>query len=211
MRLRFALLCVAIGAALPSIGQEAAADFFDLSPAELAASAAQIAAQLPSADAASVPEISDAQIRIGFVNFRRIMATIPQLGSIREILQREFRSQLQSLNNLQSELAKLEQQLNQQSAGNLDTEALTQQLIVKRRELARQQAAFQDDYNVRRNEELAKLQSMVLEEIVGLAKAEGFDVILNDNGVLYVSERADLTQQVIERLLKRTRQHGDED
>lgn len=153
-----------------------------------------------SLSVAEVAPLAAKEMRLGFVNFRRIMATNPQLASLRESLAREFRQQQTALELVQAELADLEQKM---TAEKDDVETLTQALIAKRREVARQQAAFQDDYNVRRNEELAKLQALVLEEIIALAKEQGFDVILNDNGVLYVSEAADLTQMVIERLLKR--------
>lgn len=64
-------------------------------------------------------------------------------------------------------------------------------MIAKRREVARQEAAFRDAHSVRRNEEMAKLQTVVADEIVRFAKEEGFDIILNDIGVVYVSEEAD--------------------
>lgn len=153
--------------------------------------------------AKSAQAMASTNMRVGFVNFRRVMSSIPQLAKLRDDLQREFRAQQQSLELLQAELSDLEQKINSNS-NNSEVDALTQQLITKRRELARQQAAFQDDYNVRRNEELAKLQNLVLEEIVALAKAQNFDVILNDNGVLFVSQDADLTQLVIERFFMRT-------
>lgn len=73
-------------------------------------------------------------------------------------------------------------------------------MIAKRRDVARRDASFRDSFSVRRNEELAKLQKMIADEIIALAKADGYDVILNDTGVFYVSERADLSAVVIERL-----------
>ena len=42
-----------------------------------------------------------------------------------------------------------------------------------------------------------------MDEIILMAKEKGFDVILNDSGVLFVSEKADLTQDVIKRLINK--------
>lgn len=146
-----------------------------------------------------IKNVKLSNLRLGFVNFRRIMSTIPQLASIRKMLDEEFKDQKNALLQAQNELDALERKA-QQSIGNADYDTLAQTLITKRREVARQDAQLRDDYSVRRNEEIAKLQNLVLEQIVGLAKEQNFDVILNDTGVIYVSEKADLTQLVIERL-----------
>ena len=70
----------------------------------------------------------------------------------------------------------------------------------RRRELSANDAKYRSRFNIRRNEEVIKLQKLVMGEIVQLAKDRGYDVILNDSGVLYVDERADLTQELIQRL-----------
>lgn len=138
-------------------------------------------------------------LRLGFVNFRRVMASIPQLGSLRAQLDAEFSQQRAALDNQSTEIEQLESQLTDMPRGDAYSE-LEKQIITKRRTFARLDASFRDAYSVRRNEELATLQQLVVDEIVGLAKDEGYDVILNDTGVIYVSPDADLTSLVIERL-----------
>ncbi len=53
---------------------------------------------------------------------------------------------------------------------------------------------------MRRNEELGKFQKEVLEVINGVAKEEGFDLIVNDGATLYVSPQVDVTKKVLGRL-----------
>lgn len=159
----------------------------------------QITSDLTTAQIVKNVKLSN--LRLGFVNFRRIMGTIPQLDTIRQSLDAEFKEQQNALLQAQNELNQLEQSV-QQATGLSNYDTLAQTLISKRREVARQDAQLRDDYSVRRNEEIAKLQNLVLEQIVGLAKEQNFDVILNDTGVIYVSENADLTQLVIDRLNK---------
>ncbi|SUO97119.1 OmpH family outer membrane protein [Suttonella ornithocola] len=162
---------------------------------------------VPATTSSLVKNVKLSNLRLGFVNFRRIMGTIPQLSAIRRNLDNEFSAQQQELLQSQKTLEALEQKV-ARHANDADYDTLTQQLIEKRREIARQDAAFRDNYSVRRNEEIAKLQSLVLDQIVSLAKEQSFDVILNDTGVLYVSEKADLTELVIERLDKLAHQDG---
>ena len=62
----------------------------------------------------------------------------------------------------------------------------------------REQAEAREDYNLRRNEELGKLQRLVRETIVEIAKEDGFDLIVEQ--AVFVSERINLTERVLERL-----------
>ena len=146
--------------------------------------------------------VDPADLRIGFVNFRRIMAAAPQREEINERLEREFGVERDALLQAQSELRSMERQLEtlQHGDGYNDYE---RQVINKRRDVARRDSDYRDNINVRRNEEMAKLQKMIGDEIINLAKEARYDIILNDIGVFYVSERADLSPQVITRLQRK--------
>ena len=134
--------------------------------------------------------VDPADLRIGFVNFRRIMAAAPQREEINERLEREFGVERDALLQAQSELRSMERQLETLQHGDSYND-YERQVINKRRDVAR------------RNEEMAKLQKMIGDEIINLAKEANYDIILNDIGVFYVSERADLSPQVITRLQRK--------
>lgn len=156
----------------------------------------------------TIKNVQLANLKLGFVNFRRIMGAIPQLNAIRQALDAEFKAQQEDLLRAQDELTEMERKIATTASSDLDYDTIEKQMIAKRRDVARKDAALRDNYSVRRNEELAKLQRKVLDQIVNLAKEQGYDVILNDNGVLYVSESADLTSLVIERLNQLSDQEG---
>ena len=146
--------------------------------------------------------VDPADLRIGFVNFRRIMAAAPQREEINERLEREFGVERDALLQAQSELRSMERQLETLQHGD-DYNDYERQVINKRRDVARRDSDYRDNINVRRNEEMAKLQKMIGDEIINLAKEARYDIILNDIGVFYVSERADLSPQVITRLQRK--------
>ena len=146
--------------------------------------------------------VDPADLRIGFVNFRRIMAAAPQREEINERLEREFGVERDALLQAQSELRSMERQLETLQHGD-NYNDYERQVINKRRDVARRDSDYRDNINVRRNEEMAKLQKMIGDEIISLAKEANYDIILNDIGVFYVSERADLSQQVITRLQRK--------
>ena len=156
----------------------------------------------PTPSAQATDTVDPADLRIGFVNFRRIMAAAPQRDEVNERLEREFGVERDALLQAQSELRDMERRLETIRHGDAYNE-LERQVINKRRDVSRRDSDYRDNINVRRNEEMAKLQKMIGDEIISLAKEANYDIILNDIGVFYVSERADLSQQVITRLQRK--------
>ena len=65
--------------------------------------------------------------------------------------------------------------------------------------MRREQDEFREDLNLRRSQELSKLQQKVTEVIQALAKAEKYDLIVSD-GVIFAGERVDITDMILERL-----------
>ena len=79
--------------------------------------------------------------------------------------------------------------------------------LKRQRELAdlsqdfqRKQRAFREDLMQRRNEELAKVVDRVNKEIDRIAKAEKYDLIVQD--AAYINPRVDITDQVLKALNK---------
>ena len=64
------------------------------------------------------------------------------------------------------------------------------------RELGRLQNEFQEDSNLRQNQEMSDLQVALLQEIQAYATAEGYDMIVGD-GVLYASGTVNITEAVL--------------
>ena len=153
----------------------------------------------PTLSAQATDTVDPADLRIGFVNFRRIMAAAPQRDEVNERLEREFGVERDALLQAQSELRDMERRLETIHHGDTYNE-LERQVINKRRDVSRRDSDYRDNINVRRNEEMAKLQKMIGDEILSHAREAGYDIILNDIGVFYVSERADLSPIIIKRL-----------
>ena len=153
----------------------------------------------PTLSAQATDTVDPADLRIGFVNFRRIMAAAPQRDEVNERLEREFGVERDALLQAQSELRDMERRLETIRHGDAYNE-LERQVINKRRDVSRRDSDYRDNINVRRNEEMAKLQKMIGDEILSHAREAGYDIILNDIGVFYVSERADLSPIIIKRL-----------
>jgi outer membrane protein len=73
------------------------------------------------------------------------------------------------------------------------------------RDIQRKRNDIQELVNIRRNEELAKLQKIVNQGIKAIGKKEGFDLILYE-GIAYTNNSLDVTQKVLDYLREEDKQ-----
>lgn len=149
-------------------------------------------------------------LKVGFVNAVRITAEAPQAEAARTALEREFAERDQELVALQRETSRLEEQLQRDAAVMSESEQreLERRLLSGQRELRRVQEEFREDFNIRRNEELSRLQQHIVQTIDAYAEEQGFDLIVSD-GVVFASEQIDITSRILERLAEQHRSRGD--
>ncbi len=139
--------------------------------------------------------------RIAFVNTPQVLEQAPQAGAVRNTLQSEFSPRDAALSAEQKKVKDLEDKLARDGAVMSDEarRKLEREILSQKREIKRARDEFTEDFNIRRNDELAKMQREIALSIVSLAKERGYDLIL-ENGVIYASDRVDITKDVIKRL-----------
>jgi outer membrane protein len=145
--------------------------------------------------------VSAQQVKIGFVNYGRLIGESPQAAIAEEALREEFAPRQREGVALQTELQQKQEQIQRDLdvMGPEERRNAERDLRKNERELARQQQEFSEDFNLRRNESLRKVQSEVLREVQAFVAAEGFDLVVSD-GVLYSSPAIDITEQVLAEL-----------
>ncbi len=145
--------------------------------------------------------VSAQQVKIGFVNYGRLIGESPQAAIAEEALREEFAPRQREGVALQTELQQKQDQIQRDLdvMGPEERRNAERDLRKNERELARQQQEFSEDFNLRRNESLRKVQSEVLREVQAFVAAEGFDLVVSD-GVLYSSPAIDITEQVLAEL-----------
>lgn len=150
------------------------------------------------------PVASHAQeLKVGFVNASQLLEKAPQADAARTNLEKEFSPRDKRLVAEQKDLRLLEEKLTRDGAIMSDTERskLERDILSGKRDLKRARDEFREDLSIRRNEELAKLQKLIVETIRLLAKEGEYDLVVTD-GVLYASDRIDITTLVLEKLKK---------
>lgn len=150
-----------------------------------------------------------ANVKVGFVDVSRVLDQSPQAEEARQRIQAEFAPIDQEILRMQREVRALEEQLVRDGAimANSERMRLEREVLSRKRDLRRNQEEFREDLNLRRNQELQKLQRQVVLTIRAMAKSEDYDLVISD-GVLFASERVDITRMVLERLIEEHRRQG---
>lgn len=142
-------------------------------------------------------------VQVGVVNIAMLLEKAPQAQTAGANLEKEFATQ-------QTELAKIGKKIEQEQA-NLQKNSMAMsesQVAAKEREIAmlardlqRKRDDVQELINIRRNEELNKLQNVVNQAIRQVGETGGYDLILYE-GIAYSNKKVDLTDKVLEQLKK---------
>ena len=145
-----------------------------------------------------------ADLKIGYVNAVKVIEEAPQGEAALKKLEAEFSPRDKKIIEMQNRIKQLEQELEKSALvlKEADRRAKEHEVVVLKRDVRRLSQEFREDYNLRRNEELASLQKVVYKAIVELAKQESFDLILHE-GVIYAGTKIDITEKVLKKLGKK--------
>lgn len=145
--------------------------------------------------------VSFADLKVGFVNITAVLEKAPQAEKAKKRLEQAFSPRDKQLVAQQKEIQTLQEKLTKDASVMSESERanLERDISNKARDAKRAQQEFSEDFNVRRNEELGKLQRRIVEAIRGIAKEQGYDLLLTD-GVIYSNEEIDITEQVQKKL-----------
>ncbi len=159
---------------------------------------ALLAMALPAAGQASAVEL-----KIGYVNAAKVIDQAPQGEVALKKLEAEFGVRDKELVTTQNKIKQMEVDLEKNTPVIKEAERRIKEreLLLLKRELKRATQEFREDYNQRRNEELAVLQKVAYKAIVEIAKQEKYDLILHE-GAVYASDRIDITDKVLKTLGK---------
>jgi len=144
-----------------------------------------------------------AELKIGYVNAVKVIEEAPQGEAALKKLEAEFAPRDKQIVEMQNKLKQLEQDLEKNALVLKDVEHRSKEfeIVSLKRDLRRATQEFREDYNLRRNEELAALQKIVQKTIAEIAKQENYDLILES--AVYASTRADITEKILKRLGKK--------
>ena len=137
-------------------------------------------------------------MKIGVVSLPALIERAPQTKAAMDALQEEFAPRQREFQAKQKEYEDLAAKAQKDIAvmGETERRNAEKDLRELQRELTRLQNEFQEDLNLRQNEEYGLLQRAILKEVQDYAQAQGYDLIVGD-GVLYVNSTVNITDEVL--------------
>ncbi|OOZ39079.1 OmpH family outer membrane protein [Solemya elarraichensis gill symbiont] len=138
--------------------------------------------------------------KVGFVNVPLIMKNSPQVAEIEEGLKQEYLSRNKVLDSRREKLQELEVEL--KDAGSLsfeDRTALERKVLTERRRLKEATSELDEDIAFKKNDEQNRLRVLIAETIESIAREQSIDLVF-ETAVVYASDRADISKQVLERM-----------
>lgn len=144
---------------------------------------------------------ANAEVKIGFVKVDQILKEAPQAAESNKKLETEFKTRTEKLKKDISDLNKQEKDFQKNSLTLSDSEKEKQQrkLQNSRIEIQRAERELREDIDLRRREEITKLQAKITSVIESLSQKEKFDLILY-TGVAYASDKIDITPLILKEL-----------
>jgi outer membrane protein len=141
---------------------------------------------------------ASAEVKMGVVNFQKLLEDAPQTKTAMQALENEFAPRRRELLTMQNDLKARDEKLQKEGAvmSEADRAKAEKTLRDQQREFSRKAGEFQDDASTRRNEEIGKVQRYLVTEIQGYANAQGFDLVLGE-GVFFAKGPLDITANIL--------------
>jgi outer membrane protein len=158
-----------------------------------------LVAAIAAAGIVSGAATAQGNLKIAVVSLGRLVEGSPAFQSAQKKLEEEFGPR-------QRDLAAMEQKLRTQSEtfqrdapvmGEEERATLERQIRDGQRDLQRTNAQLVEDFNLRRNEEIGKLQSDALRRVQQYAREQKYDLVLPDQTVIFASTAVDITDAVL--------------
>ena len=139
--------------------------------------------------------------KIGVVNFQALVESSPQFRDVMQSLAGEFQPRQREAVAKSKELEELTAKIQKDAAvmGASERANAEKEFRELQREVNRLAKELEEDVNLRRNEELGKLQRSVLDAVNAYAQSNEYDMVFAD-GVIYASENVNITGLILESL-----------
>jgi outer membrane protein len=136
--------------------------------------------------------------KIGYVVVEKVLKDAPQTAASNKKLEKEFKSRTDGLQKKVKAIQKQEKDFNKNSVtmAAADRQKAQKKIQNSKIEIQRLERELREDIDIRRREEIGKLQQKINEAIEEMAKTDKYDLILYQ-GVAYASKEIDITDKLI--------------
>ena len=139
------------------------------------------------------------QLRIGYVDMKKVLDNAPQVLAGRARLDQEFRARNDAIEMDEMRASALEARL---QTGDMSADSriqLERDLRDLRRNITRRKEDLRDELSFRRTEEVQSLEEQINVAVQEIAERNGFDLIVS-SPVIYANPNLDITDMILEQL-----------
>ncbi len=135
--------------------------------------------------------------KVGFVNTDRVLREASVAKASQSKLEQEFSRREKELQATASQLKTASERFEREAPTMPESQRITRQrqLVAQDQEFQRKQREFQEDLNIRKNEELQQVLERANRVIKQIAESEKYDLIIQE--AVYMHPRHDITDKVI--------------
>lgn len=145
--------------------------------------------------------------KVGIVDMQSIYKQIPQMAKIEQQLQTEFAERRQELEKLQGDIRFEAEKYKRENATMSEDQkaALESKIREMQQQLAEKGRPLEQEIKARQNQELAKVQKLIIETIESVAKSGKFDEVKVKDTTIYFNpdKVTDLSSKVVEAVSKK--------
>ena len=148
-----------------------------------------------------VPAFTYAEIKIGYVMVEKVLKQAPQTAASNKKLEKEFKSRSEKLKKEIKAIQAKEKSYKKNSVtmSKTERESAIKTIQNSKLDIQRMERALREDIDLRRREEISKLQVRINKAVETVAKKESYDLILYQS-VAYANKNVDITDVIIEAL-----------
>jgi outer membrane protein len=143
-------------------------------------------------------------MKIGVLDWSQLLAKAPQAEEAGKRLEREFQAPKDRLVNKQKEFSTKRDKLarDKDILSAADRAKKEKELAKMEQDLRHLDEELRADYSTRHREEMDEFIKTVREVVDKLAKEDQYDLVLPQEATLFVAERIDITEKVLDKLSK---------
>jgi outer membrane protein len=145
--------------------------------------------------------------KVGVVDMQSIYKRLPQMAKIEQQLKNEFAEPRQALEKLQGDIRFEMEKFQREGATMSDDQktSLRDKIQGMQKELAEKGRPLEAQIKQRQNEELAKVQKLIIDAIEDVAKSGKFDEVKVKDTTIYFNpdKVADLSDKIVEAVSKK--------
>jgi outer membrane protein len=139
------------------------------------------------------------QLRIGYVDMKKVLDNAPQVLAGRARLDQEFRARNDAIELDEVRANALEARLAQGDVSADSRVQLERDLREMRRNITRRKEDLRDELSFRRTEEVQSLEEQINVAVQEIAERNGYDLIVS-SPVIYANPDLDITDMILEQL-----------